>query len=101
MAIDRIVTKVHEATDDILDITKKRHDLTDRNWRSSSLVRLGPCDDKLLFLGTQPARVGWKVGDQEVCTNADDDCRYPFKYEYPSPTTVAADTVHVGDSTGK
>ena len=96
-----MLTKVHEAADDILDIAKERHDVTDRDSSSRSLFRPSPCNDKLLFFSTQPSDVGWKVGDQEVGTNADDDCRYTFEYEDPPPAAVAADTLHVGDSTGK
>lgn len=95
------LTEVHEATNDVLDIAKERYDLTVRDRKSYYLFRPSPCNDKLSFFSTQPVGVGWKVGDQEVGSNADDDCRYSFEYENPSPAAVAADTLHVGDSTGK
>ena len=100
-ASDTTLTKVHEATNDVLDTCEERDDVTSRNRRSRPLVRSGPCNDKFLFFSAQPAGIGWKVGDQEVSTDTDADCRYTFEDENPPPTTVAADILHVGDSTGK
>ena len=45
--------------------------------------------------------IGWKVGDKEVGTNTDNYCCCTFKYEYPSPTAIAANAMHIGDSAGK
>ena len=82
-------------------MAKERYNLTGIYRRSYSVVRCSSRDDIFPFLSAQPAGVGWKIGDQEVRTNADEDGRYTFEYEDPSPAAVAADTFHGANGTGK
>ena len=98
---DTTLTKVQEASDEMLGISKERYDLTHCDRGRISIVRPSPRNYKVLFFGTQPVCVGWKVGDEEVRNNADGDGGYTFEYEYPSPTAVAAHTLHVSNSTGE
>ena len=97
--LDMTLTKVYKGCNDIFYIAKERYNVTDRDRGRRPLFRL--CNDKFLFVGTQPMNVGWEVGNKEVDTNTDDDCRYTFEYEYPSPTAIATNTLHVSDGAGK
>ena len=93
------LTKVDKGGNDVLHIAEERYDVMDRD--SGSLLCLGPCNNIFLFFRTQPMNVGWEVGDKEIGTNTNNDCYYTFEYEYPPPTVIAADTLHIGDSAGK